>query len=99
MKEPAAQLRLTSYRYLRRFRLQKPEQRVTLLADVSQTPPIATGLLRWHQSHISGHLFAMVETLRSSNQQLEGERRQRTDAGCIISRRVTGRFSTSASNA
>jgi len=45
VEESAAPLRLASYRDLRRFYQQKPEQRVALLADVSQSPPIATGLL------------------------------------------------------
>src|SRR5579862_4079235 len=81
VEEPAAPLRLTSYRNLRRLHQQKPEQRVALFADVSQSPPIPTGLLRRYQSHIAGHLLATVETFRSSDHQLEGERRQRSDSG------------------
>ena|SRR5215472_5491624 len=67
MEEPTAPLWLAAHRDLRRFHQQKPQQRVALFADVSQTPPIATGLLRWHQSHIAGHLFAAMETFRSSD--------------------------------
>src|SRR5689334_25104025 len=80
VEESTAPLRLASYRDLRRFYQQKPEQSVALLADVPQSPPVATGLLRRHQSHIAGHLLAAVETFRSSNHQLEGERRQRPNS-------------------
>jgi hypothetical protein len=69
-----------SYRDLRRFHQQKPEQRLAL-PDVSQSAPIAAGLLRRHQTHIAGDLLAVVETLGSPDHQLEGERRQRSNSG------------------
>src|SRR5690349_16089332 len=81
VEESTAPLRLISYRDLRRFYQQKSKQRVTLFANVPQSPPIATGLLRRHQSHIAGDLFATMKTLGSSDHQLEPERRQRSNSG------------------
>jgi hypothetical protein len=46
VEESTAPVWLTSYRHLSRFHQQKPEQCVTLFADVSQPSTIATGLLR-----------------------------------------------------
>ncbi len=57
VEELAAPLGLTAYRDLRRFHQQKPQQRVALLADVSQASPIAAGFLRRNQAHIAGDLF------------------------------------------
>ena len=99
MEESTAPLGLAAYRDLRRFHQQKPEQRIALLADVSQSPPIATGLLRRHQSHVAGHLLAAVETLGSPITNSKASAVSGPTPGCVIRRRVTGRVSTSASKA
>ena len=80
VEESTAPLRLAAYRDLRRFHQQKSEQRVALLADVPQSAPIATGLLRRNQSDIAGHLLAAMETFRRSDHQLEGQRSQRSNS-------------------
>ena len=67
VQESTAPLRLTSYRNLRRLHQQKSQQRIALLADVTQSAPLAARLLRRYQSHIAGHLLATVETFRSSD--------------------------------
>src|SRR5215831_9437120 len=61
VEKPAAPLRLAAYRDLGRFHQQKPEQRVTLFADVSQSAPFSAGILRRHQSYIAGYLLAAVK--------------------------------------
>jgi hypothetical protein len=81
MEKLAAPLRLTAHRDLRRFYQQKAEQYVALLADVSQPPPIAAGLLLRHQSDIAGELLAALEALGSSDHQLVGQCRQRPHPG------------------
>jgi hypothetical protein len=53
-----------AHRGLGRLHQQEAQQRVALLADVSQSPSIATGLLRWHQPHIASDLLAAVKTFR-----------------------------------
>src|ERR1039457_3409525 len=70
-----------AHRHLRRFHQQETQQRVALLADMSQPSPIPARLLRRHQSQIARDLFATLKPLRSPNDQHKGERRQRTDPG------------------
>jgi len=67
MKELAAPLRLAAHRHLRRFHQQKPEQHVPLLADVSQSAPIAAGFFRRNQAYVAGNLFATRKTSRRSD--------------------------------
>jgi IS1 family transposase len=81
VEELAAPLWVAAHRDLGRFHQQEPQQRVTLFADMSQPPPIAAGLLRRNQSHIAGDLLTAVKPSWSSNDQLEGQRRQHADSG------------------
>src|ERR1017187_709690 len=81
MKILAPPFRKAAHRYLRRFHQQETQQRVALLADVSQPSPIPARLLRRHQSQIARDLLATLKPLRSPNDQHKGERRQRTDPG------------------
>src|ERR1017187_6743534 len=73
-----APLLVTAHRDLRRFHQQESQQRVALLADVSQPPPVPTGFLRRYQAHIAGNLFPAVKPFRCSDHQLERQCRQRT---------------------
>ncbi len=45
-------------------KVRNPHQHVALLADVSQPPPIAAGLLLRHQPDVAGQLLAAVKALR-----------------------------------
>ncbi len=76
VKELAAPLGLAAHRDLRRFHQQKAQQHVALFADVSQSTTISAGLFRRHQAYVAGDLFAAMKTLRRSDYQLEGQRRQ-----------------------
>src|SRR5579864_1123099 len=67
MEELAAPLGQAANRDLRRFHQQETQQRVALLADVSQSTPIAAGLFRRNQTDIAGNLFAAVKTFRPSD--------------------------------
>ena len=67
VEERTAPVGLAPYCDLRRFHQQKAQQHVALLADVSQSTTIATGLFRWNQSHIAGNLFPAVKAFGSSN--------------------------------
>ena len=75
VEELAAPLCLTAHRDLGCFHQQETNQNVALFADMSESPPIATGLLRWHESHIAGDLLTAVKPFWSSNDQFEGQRR------------------------
>ncbi len=99
MKELAPPLLLTAHRDLGRFHQQEAQQHITLLADVSQSTTISAGLFRRNQPDVAGQLLAAVKALRCSDHQFVGQCGQRSDSGCVISNRVTGRFSTSSSNA
>jgi hypothetical protein len=80
VEECAAPLGMTAHRDLRRFHQQKPEQHVALLADVSQSAPIAAGVFLGHQPDVAGDLFAAVKTFGRSDHQLIGQCRQRADS-------------------
>ena len=67
VEEPAAPLWLAPYCDLRRCHQQKAQQHVALLADVSQSAPIAAGLFRRNQPHVAGDLFAAVKTFGRSD--------------------------------
>src|SRR5215472_11851653 len=67
MKELIAPLLVTAHRDLRRLDQQKAQQYVALLADVSQSPPLATGLLLGNQPQVAGDLFAAVKTFGRSD--------------------------------
>ena len=81
VEELVAPLGLAAHRDLRRFHQQKAQQYVALFADVSQSTTISAGLFRRNQSYVAGDLFATVKTLRRSDYQLEGQRRQGSDSG------------------
>src|ERR1700757_2265867 len=70
VEEPAAPLRLTAYRNLRRFHQQETQQHVALLADMSQSTTISAGLLGRNQPDVAGQLLAAVESFRRSDHQL-----------------------------
>ena len=81
VEELIAPLGLTAHRDLRRFHQQKAQQHVALFADVSQSTTISAGLFRRNQTYVAGDLFAAMKTLRRSDYQLEGQRRQGSDSG------------------
>ena len=67
VEELAAPLLLTAYRHLRRFHQQEAQQHVALLADVSQSSPISTGLFGWNQTYVAGDWLGAGKTFRRSN--------------------------------
>src|SRR5580658_5646836 len=50
VEECAAPFWMAAHRDLRRFHQQKPQQRVTLFADMSESSPIPAGFLRRNQT-------------------------------------------------
>ena len=96
----ATPLLLTPHRDLRRFHQQKAQQHVALLADVSQSAPISAGLFRRNQTDVAGQSVCRSE----SAQEFRSPTRNANAVsgptpGCVINRRVTGRFSISSSSA
>ncbi len=81
MQVPAPSIRITTHGGLCCFHQQKTQQRIALLADVSQPLPSGTGVLRRDQPHITAGLLAAMEPLWSSDDQHEGQRRQWSYAG------------------
>ena len=72
VKELTAPFRVAAHRDLRCFHQQEANQRVALLADVSEASPVTAGLFRRNQTHIARDLLAAVKPVWSSNHQLEG---------------------------
>src|SRR5439155_10072261 len=97
VEKPAPPVGVRADRDLGRLHQQKAQQTVTLLADVAQPSPIPAGFLRRHQPHIAGDLLAAAKALRRSDHQFKAV--NGPTPGWVISRRATGRFSTSASRA
>jgi len=60
---------------------QEAQQRIALLADVSQSLFASTGLLTRNHAHVRADLLAGLKPTRSSDDQHVGERRKRTDNG------------------
>ena len=69
---PTPPVRITPRRCLCCFHQQEAQQRIALLADVSQPLPTTTGVLTGNDSQIAADLLATGETLRCSDDQLEG---------------------------
>jgi hypothetical protein len=64
-----------------------------------QSWQVFAGLFRRNQSDIDGNLYPVVKAFGSSNHQLEGQCVSGPTLGWVISRRVTGRFSSASSRA
>ena len=63
-----------SLRRLRSFYQQETQQRVPLLADVTQSPPLSTRLLRRHLSQIAAQFLAVLEPSRIADDEHERQR-------------------------
>src|SRR6267378_1085121 len=66
---PTPPVRIRTHRCLRCFSQQVAQQRVALLADVSQSLPASTGVLTGNQPNVAADLLAAREPFRRPNDQ------------------------------
>ena len=91
MKELATPLRMTAHRDLGRFHQQKAQQRVALLADVSQPSSIPARFFRRNQSHVAGNLLRAGTVPVFQSPTRTPVRSTQPTPGRALSCRVTGR--------
>jgi hypothetical protein len=82
---------------LRRFHQQEAQQRVALLADMSNPSPISAGIPTRCQSQLACDLLATPKPFRAPDDQHETQRRQQPTPGCVLNRRAARNFSASCS--